>query len=192
MSALSTAVADPRAGTDVAPWSTPFGRTELSSCEQDVLEVLSEALQRLPTRKILNTLRRQGRNRSLSAVKRALACLVAKGVIRSSRRKPFGYVLAGELPSEPAFQHDLGVVDVLREVGFRMTGNVLMAALAERGNLWSPRQLEAELDRLLAAAEIDCDPNVRPAGFGLPEWHQPVSPQVVTQHFGRFTFSARF
>src|SRR5205807_8391736 len=119
MSALPSGVADPRAFSPAAPWSTPFSRSELSSCEQDVLEVLGEAVQRTPTRKILNTLRKQGRNRSLSAVKRALACLVAKGVIRSSRRKPFGYVLAGDLPPETALGHEIGVVDVLREVGFR-------------------------------------------------------------------------
>src|SRR5262245_53757091 len=126
MSALCSSVADQNSAS---PWSaTPLSRSELSSCEQDVLEVLGAALQRLPTRKILNTLRKQGRNRSLSAVKRALACLVAKGFIRSSRRKPFGYVLAGELPCETTFQQDFGVVEVLREVGFRMTESVLMAA----------------------------------------------------------------
>src|SRR5207244_12836461 len=123
-----------------------------------------------------------GHNRSLSAVKRALACLVSKGVIRSSRRKPFGYVLAGDLPAEAACGNDVGVVDVLREVGFRMTASVLMAALAERGSLWEPRRLEAELHRLLTAREIDFDPNVRPAGYGLPEWH-PVCPELVTHRF---------
>lgn len=186
---MSALVAEPQ--SPVSPWSAPLSRSELTSCEQDVLEVLGEALQRLPTRKILNTLRKQGHNRSLSAVKRALACLVAKGYIRSSRRKPFGYVLAGEIPCESTFQQDFGVVEVLREVGFRMTESVLMAALAERGSLWGPRRLQAELDRLLAAGEIDNEANVRPAGYGLPEWH-PVSAQVVTHHFGRFTFTARF
>lgn len=191
MSALQAGVADVRGLSLVTPWPAPVGRSEMSSCEQDVLEVLSEAVQRMPTRKILSTLRKQGRNRSLSAVKRALAGLVAKGVIRSSRRKPFGYVLAGDLPPEASGHADVNVLDVLREVGFRMTLPVLLAALAERGSLWDPQQLEAEMDRLLVAGEVDYDPNVRPAGYGLPEW-RPARPQLVTHRFGRFTFSAPF
>jgi hypothetical protein len=191
MSALHAAAADPQVLSLVAPWPAPAARPELSSCEHDVLEVLGEATQRLPTRKILTTLRQRGRNRSLSAVKRALACLVAKGVIRSSRRKPFGYVLAGDLPTDPVPGCDVNVLDVLREVGFRMTLPVLLAALAERGSVWEPDELEAEMDRLLVAAEVDYDRNVRPAGYGLPEWN-PVRPKVVTHHFGRFTFTAQF
>lgn len=191
MSALHAGTSVPREFSLIAPWTDAPGRAEMTSCEQDVLEVLGEAEQRMPTRKILNVLRRHGRNRSLSAVKRALAGLVAKGVVRSSRRKPFGYVLAGDVAPETAFVPDLGIADVLREVGFRMTESVLLAALAERGTWWRPQQLQTELDRLRSAGEIDYEPNVRPAGYGLPEWH-PVRPQLVTHHFGRFTFTAQF
>jgi hypothetical protein len=147
----------------------PAGRA-YPTCERDILAVMGEGLQRMTTRKIQTALRRQGRNRSISSLKRALANLVARGILRSSRRKPFGYLRASELPAEPVPVTHVDIPDVLREIGFRMTRRVLVAALWERGAEWGETKLAEELDRLLLAGVIDFDPDVRPAGYGLPEW----------------------
>jgi hypothetical protein len=146
------------------------GRGLLSSCERDILGVMGDGAQRMTTRKIQTALRREGYNRSLSSLKRALASLVSKGILRSNRRKPFGYLRAGDVPDEPIIITEVDVLDVLREVGFRMTRHVLATALWERGTYWTDAKLAEELDRLLLEGVIDYNPDIRPAGYGLRGW----------------------
>lgn len=62
------------------------------------------------------------------------------------------------------------VLMLLEDAGQRMSTTRIMTALARAGHDYSERKLQDTLARLVEEGTLDNRQNVRPVGYGLPEW----------------------
>jgi predicted transcriptional regulator len=138
--------------------------------EQAVIPLLRSAQRRMTPDEIVSTLHARGFPYSTHTVRTYLSRLVSKGVLMSSRKKPFGYCLAGERMTMPSSVTEEDILNTLRDVGFRVTKRALQAALFQRGLDWEEADLNRELDRLIAVGHVTYQPYLLPPGYGLPEW----------------------
>ena len=138
--------------------------------EQAVVPLLRSARRRMSPEEIVSTLNDRGFPYSTHTVRTYLSRLVSKGVLTSSRKKPFGYSLAEVRGRGPSHVTEQDILNTLHDVGFRMTRRALQAALYQRGLEWEEARLSRDLGRLLEVGRITYLPSSLPPGFGLPEW----------------------
>ena len=138
--------------------------------EQAVIPLLRSAKRRMSPDEIVSHLNARGFPYSTHTVRTYLSRLVSKGILTSSRKKPFGYCLAAARSNAAACVTEQDIVNTLCDVGFRMTRRALQAALYQRGLDWDEAQLSRDLMRLLDERRITFQPSIMPPGYGLPEW----------------------
>lgn len=138
--------------------------------EQAVVPLLRSARRRMTPEEIVSNLSQRGFPYSTHTVRTYLSRLVSKGILSSSRKKPFGYSLAEARPSAPSVVTEQDILETLHDVGFRMTRRALQAALYQRGLEWEEVQLSHDLTRLLDGGRITYKVSALPPGYGLPEW----------------------
>lgn len=138
--------------------------------EQAVIPLFRSAHRRMTPDEIVSHLNSRGLPYSTHTVRTYLSRLVSKGILTSSRKKPFGYRLAEVRSIDSGCVTEQDIVDTLCDVGFRMTRRALQAALYQRGLDWNETQLSRDLLRLLDAGRITFQPSILPPGYGLAEW----------------------
>ncbi len=138
--------------------------------EQAVLPLLRSVKRRMTPDEIVSHLSARGLPYSTHTVRTYLSRLVSKGLLTSSRKKPFGYSLAEARPSTSNGVTEQDILNTLDDVGFRMTRRALQAALYQRGLDWDDVRLSRDLLRLLDAGRITFQPSTLPPGYGLAEW----------------------
>jgi predicted transcriptional regulator len=156
-----------------------FGGTDVQTAprefEQAVIPLLRSVQRRMTPDEIVSTLHARGFPYSMHTVRTYLSRLVSKGVLTSSRKKPFGYCLAGDRLTLSSSVTEQDIVETLGDVGFRMTKRALQAALYQRGLDWEEASLNRELARLVESGRITYQPYWLPPGYGLPQWGNRTS-----------------
>ncbi len=69
------------------------------------------------------------------------------------------------------------ILRVLSARGHRMTITPLMVELGEQGHEWSQRTIEKDLNALKAEGRVNNRTDVKPQGYGFPEWDEPTTPE---------------
>jgi predicted transcriptional regulator len=138
--------------------------------EKAVLPLFRSSHRRMTPDEIVTHLSSRGLPYSTHTVRTYLSRLVSKGILTSSRKKPFGYCLAEARSADSSCATEQDIVATLCDVGFRMTRRALQAALYQRGLDWDEAQLSRDLLRLLDAGRITFQPSILPPGYGLAEW----------------------
>jgi hypothetical protein len=67
---------------------------------------------------------------------------------------------------------DREIIETLREKGRRLTTTELIAEMETRGLNPSESTVKKRLAELVKDKALDKDPNAKPRGYGLPEWHR--------------------
>src|SRR5438270_1513897 len=112
--------------------------------EQAVVPLLRSARRRMTPEEIVHTLNDRGFPYSTHTVRTYLSRLVSKGVLTSSRKKPFGYSLAEVRTHAQSHVTEQDILNTLHDVGFRMTRRALQAALYQRGLEWEEVRLSRD------------------------------------------------
>lgn len=76
--------------------ATAKNGSQLTACERDALAVIEASETRLTRARVCEELDKAGRIHGESTIAHALCNLVRLGILRSSRRAPCGYYLAGK------------------------------------------------------------------------------------------------
>ena len=85
-----------------------------------------------------------------------------------------GEVQPAPQPAQPEAPDSSGcradVLDALRAAGHRMTTTQLLAALERADKVWGESTVRMALARMVDSGELTNRSDVRPRGYGLPEW----------------------